>query len=143
MTFGGAVRSGFDNYANFSGRSSRSAYWWWALFNWVAGIVAMALDSMLRPGSVSMETAYGTHYGVISGIVSLALLLPSLAVLVRRLHDTDRSGWWFWIVVIPIIGWLVLLFFLISAGTPGPNRFGPPPRDSSPEPRYDLPPVTR
>lgn len=73
------------------------------------------------------DTTYGLRAGVITGLLGLALLLPSLAVGVRRLHDTDRSGWWILIVIIPIIGWLVLIFFFVTPGTPGPNRYGQPP----------------
>ena len=64
--------------------------------------------------------------GVISGIATLALLLPNLSVTIRRLHDTDRSGWWWFIVIIPVVGWIIYLYFMIARGTPGPNRFGPP-----------------
>lgn len=126
MSFGEAIRSGFDNYANFSGRASRSAYWWWALFNFLVSLAAQILDRALGLGPVGADTTYGLRAGVITGLLGLALLLPSLAVGVRRLHDTDRSGWWILIVIIPIIGWLVLIFFFVTPGTPGPNRYGPP-----------------
>ena len=126
MSFVDAVRSGFNNYANFSGRALRSEYWWWVVFVWIAGIVARLVDSVLG-WSVYQNTAYGVQQsaGPLAAIVGLALIIPGLAVLVRRLHDTDHSGWWFWLVIIPIIGWIVLIFFLASAGTPGPNRYGP------------------
>lgn len=129
MSFGEAIRSGFDNYANFSGRASRSAYWWWALFNFLVSLAAQILDRALGLGPVGADTTYGLRAGVITGLLGLALLLPSLAVGVRRLHDTDRSGWWLLIAIIPIIGWLVLIFFFVTPGTPGPNRYGPPPLD--------------
>lgn len=126
MSFVDAVRSGFNNYANFSGRALRSEYWWWVVFVWIAGVVARILDSVLGL-SIYQTTASGFEQsaGPIAAIVGLALIIPGLAVLVRRLHDTDHSGWWFWLVIIPIIGWIVLIFFLASAGTPGPNRYGP------------------
>ena len=127
MNFVDAVRSGFNNYANFSGRALRSEYWWWVVFVWIAGIVANIIDRALG------LTIYTTNMngieqgsGPIAAIVGLALIIPGLAVLVRRLHDTDRSGWWFWLVIIPIIGWIVLIVFLASSGTPGPNKYGPP-----------------
>lgn len=126
MNFVDAVRSGFNNYANFSGRALRSEYWWWVVFVWIAGIVANIIDRALG------LTIYTTNMngieqgsGPIAAIVGLALLIPGLAVLVRRLHDTDRSGWWFWLVIIPIIGWIVLIVFLATSGTPGPNKYGP------------------
>ena len=128
MGFAEAVRSGFANYATFAGREARPAYWWWALFLVLVSLVTRVLDGLLG-SSIVRTTQYGAEIsvGIISGLVGLALLLPSIAVLVRRLHDTDRSGWWYWIVLIPVVGWLVLLYFLVSAGTPGDNRYGPPP----------------
>lgn len=127
MGFSEAIQSGFNNYANFSGRASRPAYWWWFLFSWIVSLVAQVLDNMTRIGGVGSESYLNLWVGIISGIVGLALFLPSLGVMVRRLHDTDRSGWWWLIGIIPIVGWIVLIFFLASPGTPGENRFGPPP----------------
>ena len=126
MNFVDAVRSGFNNYANFSGRALRSEYWWWVVFVWIAGLVANIIDSALG-WRVYETTVNGIQQGSgpIAAIVGLALIIPGLAVLVRRLHDTDRSGWWFWLIIIPIIGWIVLIVFLASTGTPGPNRYGP------------------
>ena len=127
MSFVEAVRSGFNNYANFSGRALRSEYWWWVVFVWIASAVASIIDRALG-WRVYETTVNGMQQGSgpVAAIVGLALIIPGLAVLVRRLHDTDHSGWWFWLVIIPIIGWIVLIFFLASAGTPGPNRYGPP-----------------
>jgi uncharacterized membrane protein YhaH (DUF805 family) len=128
MGFTEAIRSGFDNYANFNGRASRPAYWWWFLFGVLVSLVTRVLDGLLGSNVVRYDQyGMGVSIGIISGLVGLGLLLPSIAVLVRRLHDTDRSGWWYWIILIPILGWLVLLYFLVSAGTPGANRYGPPP----------------
>lgn len=127
MGFSEAIQSGFNNYANFSGRASRPAYWWWFLFSWIVSLVAQVLDNMTRIGGVGSESYLNLWVGIISGIVGLALFLPSLGVMIRRLHDTDRSGWWWLIGIIPIVGWIVLIFFLASPGTPGENRFGPPP----------------
>ncbi|MDG4773409.1 DUF805 domain-containing protein [Solwaraspora sp. WMMD792] len=123
MSFTAAVRSVLTQYVGFSGRARRSEYWWFALFSLLVSIVTSILD-----------TALGTNFedstnGVIGLLVSLALLLPSLAVAVRRLHDTDRSGWWILIGLIPIIGWIVLLVFYVQNGTAGSNRFGPDPKD--------------
>ena len=129
MGFSEAIQSGFANYTNFSGRASRPAYWWWFLFTWIVSVVAQFLDRALRPGGYGYESYGTTFVGILSAIVGLALLLPSLAVMIRRLHDTDRSGWWWLIGIIPIIGWLILIFFLASPGAPGENRYGsPPPR---------------
>ena len=128
MGFAEAVRSGFDHYATFAGRASRPAYWWWALFGVLVSLVTRVLDGLLGSSFVR-STQYGAEVsvGLIASLAGLVLLLPSIAVLVRRLHDTDRSGWWYWLVLIPVVGWLLLLYFLVSAGAPGDNRYGPPP----------------
>lgn len=128
MGFTEAIQSGFNNYVNFSGRASRPAYWWWFLFTWIVSIVAQLIDGAVRPPGFNYEaSAMSVFVGIITVIVSLALLLPSIAVLIRRLHDTDRSGWWWLIGIIPLIGWIILIFFLASPGTLGENRYGPPP----------------
>jgi uncharacterized membrane protein YhaH (DUF805 family) len=115
MSFGEAIRDGFTKYATFSGRSSRSAYWWWILFYVLVVIVASILDA-----------AIGT--GVIAILVWLGFFLPNLAVLVRRLHDTDRSGWWVLIGLIPLIGAIVLIVFACIDSGP-PNKYGQGPDD--------------
>lgn len=116
MSFTEAVKSGFDNYVNFSGRASRPAYWWWFLFAILVSIVANIIDAALDVAIVSI-------------IVALALFLPGLAVAVRRLHDTDRSGWWILIGLIPLIGFIVLLVFFLQKSDPVDNQHGPPPAD--------------
>jgi uncharacterized membrane protein YhaH (DUF805 family) len=115
MTFAEAVRSGFDHYVKFDGRASRPAYWWWFLFAILVAICASIIDAAI--GS----------FGVISGIAGLALLLPGLSVAIRRLHDTDRTGWWILIGLIPLVGFIVLLVFYLREGDAGENRYGPPP----------------
>jgi uncharacterized membrane protein YhaH (DUF805 family) len=114
MTFGEAVRSGFDHYAKFDGRASRPAFWWWVLFVLLVSVGANIID-----------LAIGAP--VFNAIVGLGLLLPNLSVAIRRLHDTDRTGWWVLIWLIPLIGWIVLLVFYLQQGDAGENRFGPPP----------------
>ena len=111
MTFSDAIRDGFSKYAAFSGRSSRPAYWWFWLFGLIAIIVAEALDALI-----------GTNY-VLALIVWIALLLPSLAVAVRRLHDAGHSGWWLLIGIFPIVGTIVLLIFFLTPSKP-PNDWG-------------------
>ena len=117
MTFSEAISSGFRNYVGFSGRASRSEFWYWVLFSVLVSIALSIIDLALLSGKTT----------VLSSIWSLATLLPSLAVGVRRLHDTDRSGWWWLIGFIPLIGIIVLIVFWCSEGTRGPNRFGPDP----------------
>ncbi|MBL6279919.1 DUF805 domain-containing protein [Micromonospora fiedleri] len=121
MSFPDAIRSVLSKYATFRGRARRSEYWWFSLFLLLVGIVASVLDSAL---GVDFEGSGGP----VSLLVNLALLLPSLAVAARRLHDIDRTGWWLLLAFIPIVGWIVLLVFALQNGTPGPNRFGPSPK---------------
>ena len=110
------------NYAVFSGRARRKEYWMFVLFNIIFAIVAMILDNIL---GTAME---GVGYGIIYLLYMLAVLIPSIAVAVRRLHDTDRSGWWIFIALVPIIGGIWLLVLLILDGTAGENKFGPSPK---------------
>jgi len=110
-------------YAVFSGRARRKEYWFFVLFNILISIALSMVDVML--GTANADT--GT--GLLGGIYSLAVLIPSIAVLVRRLHDTDRTGWWTLIGLIPIIGWIVLLVFLVQDSHPGQNQYGPNPKE--------------
>ena len=129
-------------YAEFTGRSRRKEYWMFFLFVLIVTVVLHMLDSALGLGgssSSSMSTSGAKlgagasfHTGVLGGIFAAATLIPSIAVGVRRLHDTDRSGWWLLIALVPFIGALVLLIFFVLDGTRGPNRFGPDPKDPAP-----------
>jgi uncharacterized membrane protein YhaH (DUF805 family) len=114
LGFPDAVRSVLSQYANFSGRARRSEYWWFVLFYVIVYVVAAVLDQML-----------GTP--VLAIVVTLGLLLPSIAVGARRLHDTDRSGWWQLLNIIPFGGIVVLVFECLDS-QPGTNRFGPSPK---------------
>ena len=113
-----AVKAVFSKYATFEGRAQRSEYWWFVLFNLIVSI----LLNILAPGH-----GHGMGGGLLGMIWSLATLLPSLAVGARRLHDTDRSGWWLLIGLVPLVGLIVLIVFFASRGTAGSNRFGPDP----------------
>jgi uncharacterized membrane protein YhaH (DUF805 family) len=110
------------NYAGFSGRARRMEYWMFWLISLLITIALSIVDVM---GGMSNPM---TGLGVLSGVYSLAVLIPSLAVAVRRLHDTDRSGWWLLIGLIPLLGLIVLLVFLLMDGTPGDNKYGPSPK---------------
>lgn len=114
----------FRKYAQFQGRSRRAEYWWFTLFVVIVSVVLTLIDSALFGGEMG-------GLGILSGIFSLATIVPSLAVGVRRLHDTDRSGWWILIGLIPLIGAIVLLVFYVQDGTPGTNKFGPSPKHES------------
>jgi uncharacterized membrane protein YhaH (DUF805 family) len=115
MSFGEAISDGFSKYATFGGRSSRSAYWWWFLFYVLVIIGASILDA-------------AANAPVFTGLAWLGLFLPNLAVLVRRLHDTDHSGWWVLIGLIPLIGAIVLIVFACTDSGP-PNKYGQGPDD--------------
>ncbi len=110
MSFMDAVKSGFSNYITIQGRAPRSAYWWWALFIFLASIV--------------LGLGAG---GLLGTLFSLGTLLPSITVGVRRLHDTGRTGWWLLIVLVPVVGVIVLLVFFVMRGNEGANDYGPDP----------------
>ena len=113
-------------YAVFSGRSRRKEYWYFVLFNIIVSIVLGWIDALLGTSS-----SYAAGAGLLSGIYGLVVLIPSLAVTVRRLHDTDRSGWWILIALVPLIGVIVLLVFALLEGTPGDNQYGPNPQGAT------------
>jgi len=142
-------------YTDFSGRASRPEYWWYTLAVVIAAIVVSIVENI-----VGLDQMVGP-YGPLSLILMLGLLLPGLAVTVRRLHDTNRSGWWLLIVIVPycivgivsvmamrsgsmgtlgtagllsivaLIGAIVLLIFMVLPGTPGDNSYGPPAGDNT------------
>ena len=128
MTFMESVRHVLSNYANFEGRAVRSEYWWFVLFYLLAQFVGAILDLSLFPGS----------FGPIGALLTLALLLPYLAVGAWRLHDIGNSGWWLLISIVPIIGFLVLLYFFVQRGTDGSNRFGESPLSVSTQSNLTL-----
>ena len=108
-------------YAVFSGRAQRPEFWWFVLFNVIISAVLTLIDRMLG-------ATIGANIGILSSIYSLAVLIPSIAVAVRRLHDTGRSGWWLLIGLVPIIGWIALIIFYVQDSEPGDNQFGPNPK---------------
>ena len=105
-------------YAVFSGRARRSEYWFFALFNIIIGIVLIIIDSLIG------TTSEGAAIGLLTGIYSLAVLIPGLAVAVRRLHDTEKSAWALLVMLIPLIGGFIFLYFMVSDSDPGRNRYG-------------------
>ena len=108
--FGEAVTEGFRNIFTFRGRASRSAFWWFALGAIIIDIIAAIVGR-------------AAHASVIQYVVDVIVALVSLSLSVRRLHDTNRSGFWWLIGLIPIIGGIVLLVFYCLPGTPGPNKY--------------------
>ncbi|AWB77040.1 DUF805 domain-containing protein [Stenotrophomonas maltophilia] len=106
-------------YAQFSGRASRSEFWWFQLFVVIVLIPSNVLGFIAGYTGSSTLALISTGVGA---LVWLAIIVPLIAVTVRRLHDTDRSGWWYLLMLVPIVG-LVVLVFLLLPGTPGNNRF--------------------
>lgn len=135
MGFTEAVAACFAKYATFSGRARRAEFWWFALFNFLVMAALSAVDlGFANPQRWMMG---GGGPSPVGALYWLGVLLPSLAVTVRRLHDTGHSGWWLLLYLIPVIGPLVLLWFFATPGTPGPNRFGPDPLERLPSPGPD------
>ncbi|GAB2772760.1 uncharacterized membrane protein YhaH (DUF805 family) [Hymenobacter luteus] len=110
------------NYAIFRGRARRKEYWMFVLFNLLFAIAAMVLDNVLG------TTMDGIGYGPIYLIYTLAMLVPGLAVAVRRLHDVNKSGWFMFIALIPLVGGIWLLVLMCTEGTHGDNHYGPDPK---------------
>jgi uncharacterized membrane protein YhaH (DUF805 family) len=144
MDFGPAIVAGFVNYVRFSGRAVRSEYWYWALFVGILNVAARLADTAV----FGRHFSFGS-FGPFRVAWDIVFLLPNAAAIVRRLHDTDRSGWWFGgffiaavimgfaaailhiPLVVPIVaayaGAVALICLLCLSGTPGPNRYGPDP----------------
>jgi uncharacterized membrane protein YhaH (DUF805 family) len=125
MSFNQAVSSVLLNkYATFSGRARRSEYWWWYIFVTIVLIVAGVLDRAV--GFTYSDTTVGG--GWLATIAGIVFLIPNLAVAVRRLHDTGRTGWWLLIGLVPVIGFFVLLYFFVL-DSENDNQYGPYPKD--------------
>ena len=117
MGFGEAVSVCFKKSFVWEGRASRAEFWWFELAQLLIIIVALIIDQII-----------GT--GVLYIIAAIVFILPSIAVLIRRLHDTDRTGWWYWIQLLPLIGLIVILVFTLTGGDEGDNKYGPNPYGS-------------
>ena len=113
-------------YAVFSGRARRKEYWMFVLVNVIISLVLGLLQVITTGENGTSPLVW------LSSLYSLAILLPSLAVMVRRLHDTNHSGWWYFMILVPFIGVIVLLVWLVKDSDPGENRFGPNPKQASP-----------
>jgi uncharacterized membrane protein YhaH (DUF805 family) len=122
MGFGEAVTTCMSKYATFSGRARRSEYWWFVVFEIVVLLLALGLDNVLH------TTVNGGGVGWVYFVAVLALVIPNIAVTVRRLHDTGRSGWWWFLSLLCGIGALVVFVFCLLDTTPGPNQYGPSPK---------------
>ena len=109
-------------YAVFEGRARRKEYWFFLLFNIIALLIATLLDNLLK------TTFENLPYGWIYLLYALTVMIPSLALVVRRLHDVGKSGWWFFIGLIPLIGGIWLLVLVLTDSQPGDNQYGPNPK---------------
>ncbi len=105
-----------QHYFDFNGRARRAEFWWYILVYLIIAIVLNVIGSILHLN------------GLLGGLFGLALLLPSIGVAVRRLHDTNRSGWWYFIVLVPLVGVVLLSIWFAAEGTKGPNTYGPDPK---------------
>jgi uncharacterized membrane protein YhaH (DUF805 family) len=117
-----AIGSVFGKYATFSGRARRAEYWWFVLFSIVVLGIAAGID-----GAAGLRLE-GQLFGWVYLVLALVLLIPSIAVTIRRLHDTGRSGWWWFLSLLCGIGAIILFIFCLIEGTRGPNEYGPDPK---------------
>ena len=127
MSFATAVKAFWSNYTNFKGRARRSEYWFIQLFLIVTNVAVAVIDLALMNGDVKRFIANGGG-GIVGLIWIFATIVPALAVLIRRLHDTNRSGWWALIVLVPLAGAIVLLVFTVEDSNKGVNKYGASPK---------------
>jgi uncharacterized membrane protein YhaH (DUF805 family) len=127
MNFPDAIKAGFTNWIDFSGRATRSEYWYFTLFLVLTGMVTGIVD--IAVFKIALKSSSN---GPITNLVSLLTFIPMLSLSVRRFHDIDKSGWWYIGVLIPIIGWIVGWNFMVARGTEGDNRFGDDPLSHEP-----------
>ncbi|WP_343559993.1 DUF805 domain-containing protein [Kiloniella sp. b19] len=107
----------FKKYADFNGRARRSEFWPFMLFIIIASLLVQSIDAVTQAN------------GMVTLVFSIVVLLPQLAVTVRRLHDTNRSGWWCFLYLVPLVGFIIVSIFASQNSEPGDNRFGPNPKD--------------
>lgn len=116
-----AIKTMIKNYALFTGRASQSEFWWPVLAYWLVSVVLGGIGQTGEVGS-----AINTLMSAITGIIGLALLLPMIGLAIRRLHDTDKSGWFLLVGLIPLVGWIILIVFLAAGSNPAGARFDAP-----------------
>ena len=128
MNFQDAIQIGLSRWKDFSGRSSRSEYWYWFLFLCISNTIAGLLDRVTF-GSATGPAFFDRHH-LFQLLVYFGFLIPAMAIKFRRLHDLDKSAWWLLLWLVPVIGWVTLIVWACTKGTTGPNRFGPDPLPS-------------
>ena len=126
MGFSVAIKSFWSNYATFKGRARRSEYWYIQLFLVLTNLAVAAIDLVLMNGDVDRFITNGGG-GIVGLLWILVTIVPALAVLVRRLHDTGKSGWWILIGLVPFVGTIVLFVFTVLNSEAGENKFGASP----------------
>ena len=126
VDFGTAVKLGFQRYVDFSGRSTRAEYWWFGLFTVVVSFALIIADTLTGNSST-----FGWLGGLLETLFTLATIIPSLALSVRRLHDINRTGWWLLLLFVLVIGWIMLFIWAIERGDKGINKYGPNPRQAT------------
>lgn len=139
MSFGATIKSGFSKYAVWRGRASRSEFWFWVLFFFIGSLIAAIIDQIIDlsvysveslPGVSGVEVSYA-ELGIVGSLWTLALFLPTIAVTVRRLHDTNHSGWWWWLQLLNFLCFLgtiiLIIAFWIKPSDATENSYGPPP----------------
>ena len=124
--FSSAAMLGFTRYFDFRGRSSRAEYWWFVLFLVLVDLALSLFDSV-------SFLAGGFTGGLFGTLWSIAVIVPQISIGARRLHDINRSGWWLLLLVIPILGWGILLIWAVKQGDQGNNSHGPEPTYATPQ----------
>lgn len=124
--FGWWKKAVFENYANFNGRARRSEYWYFLLANI---ILILPFYALMIFAAVSNMQWLATLAGIVYVLAILGLIIPSIALVVRRLHDLNKSGWNYFMGFIPLVGPILLLVWLCTEGTPGTNSYGPDPKN--------------
>lgn len=115
-------------YADFNGRATRSDYWYFVLFYLLVSIVLTLIDTYAVNPAMGMTPEEAAKGGILSVVFALAMLLPQIGLGIRRLHDTGKKGWWYLLILIPILGTLVLLFFFVTDSQIGDNEYGANPK---------------
>ncbi len=123
LSFQEAIKTCFRQYAQFRGRAPRSEYWWWALFVFLVMLASQIIDGLVIAPLLGLPVASTADGTPLSSILGLALLIPNISVAVRRLHDVNRSGFWLFIILVPILGFLLLLYWYLQPSYPGQTKY--------------------
>jgi uncharacterized membrane protein YhaH (DUF805 family) len=132
MGFTEAIKKCMRDWITFSGRAPRSEYWWFALFAFIVSIVFQLIFTAVAGGASAIEGgeplgAVGMIVLVLYAVIAIYLTIAGISAAVRRLHDKDKSGWFYWLILIPLIGAIILIVWFCQRGTVGPNQYGEDP----------------